>query len=85
MFSKIHQNFKGKEKLTEVKKAGRKGDKPQKELDYWHMKWVLENIVRNSSMHEAMERGNAKDQLIVVPNESILKQWVKPFLKPFEC
>jgi N12 class adenine-specific DNA methylase len=29
------------------------------------------------SMHEAMERGNAKRPLIVVPNDSILKQWVE--------
>lgn len=28
-------------------------------------------------MHEAMERGNAKKPLIVVPNDSILKQWVE--------
>ena len=29
------------------------------------------------AMHEAMERGNAKRPLIVVPNDSILKQWVE--------
>jgi N12 class adenine-specific DNA methylase len=29
------------------------------------------------SMHEAMERGNAKRPMIVVPNDSILKQWVE--------
>jgi hypothetical protein len=28
-------------------------------------------------MHEAMERGNAKRPLIVVPNDSIFKQWVE--------
>jgi hypothetical protein len=28
-------------------------------------------------MHEAMERGNAKRPIIVVPNDSILKQWVE--------
>ena len=28
-------------------------------------------------MHEAMERGNAKRPLIVVPNDNILKQWVE--------
>jgi hypothetical protein len=28
-------------------------------------------------MHEAMERGNARRPIIVVPNDSILKQWVE--------
>jgi hypothetical protein len=40
------------------------------------MKWDLEKHYPESFM-QAMERGNSKRPLIIVPNDSILKQWVE--------
>lgn len=77
LFSKIHQNFKGKElKLTEVQKAGI-GRQTTKGVGLLaHEVGFGKTLSGILSMHEAMERGNAKRPLIAVPNESILKQWV---------
>jgi hypothetical protein len=60
-------NFKGRElKLTEVQKAGI-GRQTTKGVGLLAHEVVLENLVGNISMHEAMERGNAKRPIIVVP------------------
>ena len=78
LFSKIHQNFKGQElRLTEVQKAGI-GRQTTKGVGLLaHEVGFGKTLSGILSMHEAMERGNAKKPLIVVPNESILKQWVE--------
>lgn len=78
LFSKIHQNFKGKElKLTEVQKAGI-GRQTTKCVGLLaHEVGFGKTLSGILSMHEAMERGNAKRPIIVVPNDSILKQWVE--------
>jgi superfamily II DNA or RNA helicase len=78
LFSKIFQNFKGKElKLTEVQKAGI-GRLTTKGVGLLaHEVGFGKTLSGILSMHEAMERGNAKRPLIVVPNDSILKQWVE--------
>lgn len=78
LFSKIHQNFKGKElRLTEVQKAGI-GRQTTKGVGLLaHEVGFGKTLSGILSMHEAMERGNAKRPLIVVPNDSILKQWVE--------
>lgn len=78
LFSKIHQNFKGKElKLTEVQKAGI-GRQTTKGVGLLaHEVGFGKTLSGILSMHEAMERGNAKRPIIVVPNDSILKQWVE--------
>ena len=78
LFSKIHKNFKGRElKLTEVQKAGI-GRQTTKGVGLLaHEVGFGKTLSGILSMHEAVERGNAKRPLIVVPNESILKQWVE--------
>jgi superfamily II DNA or RNA helicase len=78
LFSKIHLNFKGRElKLTEVQKAGI-GRQTTKGVGLLaHEVGFGKTLSGILSMHEAMERGNAKRPLIVIPNESILKQWVE--------
>ena len=78
LFSKIHLNFKGKElRLTEVQKAGI-GRQTTKGVGLLaHEVGFGKTLSGILSMHEAMERGNAKRPLIVVPNDSILKQWVE--------
>ena len=78
LFSKIHLNFKGRElKLTEVQKAGI-GRQTTKGVGLLaHEVGFGKTLSGILSMHEAMERGNAKRPIIVVPNESILKQWVE--------
>lgn len=78
LFSKIHQNFKGKPlKLTEVQRAGI-GRLTTKGVGLLaHEVGFGKTLSGVLSMHEAMERGNAKRPLIVVPNDSILKQWVE--------
>ncbi|MCL1689478.1 restriction endonuclease subunit R [Elizabethkingia anophelis] len=78
LFSKIHKNFRGRElKLTEVQKAGI-GRQTTKGVGLLaHEVGFGKTLSGILSMHEAMERGNAKRPLIVVPNESILKQWVE--------
>jgi uncharacterized DUF497 family protein/methylase of polypeptide subunit release factors len=78
LFSKIYQNFKGKElRLTEVQKAGI-GRLTTKGVGLLaHEVGFGKTLSGILSMHEAMERGNAKRPLIVVPNDSILKQWVE--------
>ena len=78
LFSKIHQNFKAQElRLTEVQKAGI-GRQTTKGVGLLaHEVGFGKTLSGILSMHEAMERGNAKKPLIVVPNESILKQWVE--------
>lgn len=77
LFSEIHQNFKGKPlNLTEVQKAGI-GRLTTKGVGLLaHEVGFGKTLSGILSMHEAMERGNAKRPLIAVPNESILKQWV---------
>jgi Type I restriction-modification system methyltransferase subunit len=78
LFSKIHKNFKGRGlKLTEVQKAGI-GRQTTKGVGLLaHEVGFGKTLSGILSMHEAVERGNAKRPLIVVPNESILKQWVE--------
>lgn len=78
LFSKIHLNFKGRElKLTEVQKAGI-GRQTTKGVGLLaHEVGFGKTLSGILAMHEAMERGNAKRPIIVVPNESILKQWVE--------
>ena len=78
LFSKIHQNFKGKELcLTEVQKAGI-GRLTTKGVGLLaHEVGFGKTLSGILSMHEAMERGNSQKPLIVVPNDSILKQWVE--------
>ncbi|ATC37699.1 restriction endonuclease subunit R [Elizabethkingia anophelis] len=78
LFSKIHRNFKGEDlALTEVQKAGI-GRLTTKGVGLLaHEVGFGKTLSGILSMHEAMERGNAKKPLIVVPNDSILKQWVE--------
>ena len=78
LFSKIHQNFKGVAlRLTEVQKSGI-GRQTTKGVGLLaHEVGFGKTLSGILSMHEAMERGNAKKPLIVVPNDSILKQWVE--------
>src|SRR5690554_4847595 len=78
LFSKIHQNFKGKQlRLTEVQKAGI-GRMTTKGVGLLaHEVGFGKTLSGILSMHEAMQRGNAERPLIVVPNDSILKQWVE--------
>lgn len=78
LFSKIFQNFKGVElRLTEVQKAGI-GRLTTKGVGLLaHEVGFGKTLSGILSMHEAMERGNAKRPLIIVPNDSILKQWVE--------
>ena len=78
LFSKINQNFKGKPlELTEVQRAGI-GRLTTKGVGLLaHEVGFGKTLSGVLSMHEAMERGNAKRPLIVVPNDSILKQWVE--------
>lgn len=77
LFSKINQNFKGKPlQLTEVQKAGI-GRLTTKGVGLLaHEVGFGKTLSGILAMHEAMERGNAKRPLIVVPNDNILKQWV---------
>lgn len=78
LFSKIHHNFKGKPlRLTEVQKAGI-GRQTTKGVGLLaHEVGFGKTLSGILSMHEAIQRGNAARPLIVVPNESILKQWVE--------
>lgn len=78
LFSRIHQNFKDKPlELSEVQKAGI-GRLTTKGVGLLaHEVGFGKTLSGILSMHEAMERGNAKRPLIVVPNDSILKQWVE--------
>ncbi|MEE3724519.1 toprim domain-containing protein [Riemerella anatipestifer] len=78
LFSKIHKNFKGNPlRLTEVQKGG-VGRLTTKGVGLLaHEVGFGKTLSGVLAMHEAMERGNAKRPLIVVPNDSILKQWVE--------
>ena len=78
LFSQIHKNFKGKPlELTEVQKAGI-GRLTTKGVGLLaHEVGFGKTLSGILSMHEAMERDNARRPLIVVPNDSILKQWVE--------
>lgn len=78
LFSKIYQNFKGNPlNLTEVQKAGI-GRLTTKGVGLLaHEVGFGKTLSGVLAMHEAMERGNAGRPLIVVPNDSILKQWVE--------
>lgn len=78
LFSKIHRNFKGQElQLTEVQKAGI-GRQTTKGVGLLaHEVGFGKTLSGILSIHEAMERGNCQKPLIVVPNDSILKQWVE--------
>ncbi|UFH31656.1 SNF2-related protein [Chryseobacterium sp. C-71] len=78
LFSRIYLHFKGQElRLTEVQKAGI-GRQITKGVGLLaHEVGFGKTLSGILSMHEAMERGNAKRPIIVVPNDSILKQWVE--------
>ncbi len=78
LFSRIYLHFKGQElRLTEVQKAGI-GRQTAKGVGLLaHEVGFGKTLSGILSMHEAMERGNAKRPIIVVPNDSILKQWVE--------
>ncbi|WP_313501143.1 helicase-related protein [Kaistella carnis] len=78
LFSKIYQNFKGTElRLTEVQKSGI-GRQTTKGVGLLaHEVGFGKTLSGILSLHEAMHRGNSKKPLIVVPNDSILKQWVE--------
>lgn len=78
LFSKIHSNFKGDPlALSEVQKAGI-GRLTTKGVGVLaHEVGFGKTLSGVLSMHEAMERKTAKRPLIVVPNESIMKQWVE--------
>lgn len=78
LFSKIYKNFKGSQlRLTEVQKSGI-GRLTTKGVGLLaHEVGFGKTLSGILSMHEAMERGNSKRPLIVVPNDSILKQWVE--------
>ena len=78
LFSRIYKNFKGQElRLTEVQKAGI-GRLTTKGVGLLaHEVGFGKTLSGILSMHEAMERGNSKRPLIIVPNDSILKQWVE--------
>ncbi|MCT3897630.1 DEAD/DEAH box helicase family protein [Elizabethkingia anophelis] len=78
LFSRIHLHFKGQElRLTEVQKAGI-GRQTTKGVGLLaHEVGFGKTLSGILSMHEAMERGNARRPIIVVPNDSILKQWVE--------
>ncbi|SHM72616.1 Eco57I restriction-modification methylase [Chryseobacterium carnipullorum] len=78
LFSKIYLHFKGQElRLTEVQKAGI-GRQTTKGVGLLaHEVGFGKTLSGILAMHEAMERGNCTRPLIVVPNDSILKQWVE--------
>ena len=78
LFSKIHLNFKGKElRLTEVQKSG-VGRCTTKGVSLLaHEVGFGKTLSGVLALHEAMERGNTKKPIIIVPNDSILKQWVE--------
>jgi hypothetical protein len=78
LFSRIYLHFKGQElRLTEVQKAGI-GRQITKGVGLLaHEVGFGKTLSGILSMHEAVERGNAKRPIIVVPNDSILKQWVE--------
>ncbi|MEZ7508636.1 helicase-related protein [Cloacibacterium sp. Arc13] len=78
LFSRIYMHFKGQElRLTEVQKAGI-GRQTTKGVGLLaHEVGFGKTLSGILSMHEAMERANAKRPIIVVPNDSILKQWVE--------
>ncbi len=78
LFSKIYKNFKGSPlRLSEVQKSGI-GRLTTKGVGLLaHEVGFGKTLSGILSMHEAMERGMAKRPLVVVPNESILKQWVE--------
>ncbi|PWN58487.1 helicase-related protein [Chryseobacterium viscerum] len=78
LFSRIYLHFKGQElRLTEVQKAGI-GRQTTKGVGLLaHEVGFGKTLSGILSMHEAMERGNAKRPIIVVPNDSILKQWLE--------
>ena len=78
LFSKIYQNFKGTElRLTEVQKSGI-GRQTTKGVGLLaHEVGFGKTLSGILSLHESMHRGNSKRPLIVVPNDSILKQWVE--------
>ncbi|NMR33144.1 DEAD/DEAH box helicase family protein [Chryseobacterium aquaticum] len=78
LFSRIYLHFKGQELcLTEVQKAGI-GRQTTKGVGLLaHEVGFGKTLSGILSMHEAMERGNARRPIIVVPNDSILKQWVE--------
>lgn len=65
-FLKIHKNFKGRElKLTEVQKAGI-GRQTTKGVGLLaHEVGFGKTLSGILSMHEAVERGNAKDHLLL--------------------
>ena len=78
LFSEINENFKGKPlKLTEVQLAGI-GMLTVKAVGLLaHEVGFGKTLSGVIAMHEAMTRGFAEKPLIVVPNNSILEQWIE--------
>ncbi len=78
LFCEINENFKGKPlKLTEVQLAGI-GMLTVKGVGLLaHEVGFGKTLSGVIAMHEAMTRGFAEKPLIVVPNNSILEQWIE--------
>ena len=78
LFAKVNKNFKGKPlSLKIVQKAGI-GRLTAKGVGLLaHEVGFGKTLSGIIAIHEAMERGNAKRPVIVVPNDNILEQWVE--------
>lgn len=78
LFVKVNKNFKGKPlSLKIVQKAGI-GRLTAKGVGLLaHEVGFGKTLSGIIAIHEAMERGNAKRPVIVVPNDNILEQWVE--------
>lgn len=76
LFSSLHQNFKGKPLiLTDVQKAGI-GRLTTKGVGLLaHEVGFGKTLSGILALHEAMTRSRASRPLVVVPNDTILKQW----------
>lgn len=78
MFSSINKNFKGRPlQLTIVQRAGIGRSTVKGVGILAHEVGFGKTLSGILAVHEAMTRGTAKKPLIVVPNDSILKQWVE--------
>lgn len=78
LFAKVNKNFKGEPlSLKIVQKAGI-GRLTAKGVGLLaHEVGFGKTLSGIIAIHEAMERGNAKRPVIVVPNDNILEQWVE--------
>lgn len=78
LFAKVNKDFKGKPlSLKIVQKAGI-GRLTAKGVGLLaHEVGFGKTLSGIIAIHEAMERGNAKRPVIVVPNDNILEQWVE--------